>query len=83
MGEKVAFVFEGTLNKELFVGYLRVCLAPALVSGDVVVLDNSSVHTSKSERFWRRLGLRCCFACLFSGFESCRVYVCIYERCLA
>ena len=46
-GEKVAFVFEGTLNKELFVEYLRVCLAPTLGVDDVLVLDNSSVHTSK------------------------------------
>jgi len=46
-GEKIAFVFEGTLNKELFAEYLRVCLAPTLGEGDVLVLDNSSVHTSK------------------------------------
>jgi transposase len=46
-GEKVAFVFEGTLNKELFSEYLRVCLAPSFGEGDVLVLDNSSVHTSK------------------------------------
>jgi len=49
-GEKVAFVFEGTLNKELFVEYLRVCLVPTLGVGDVLVLDNSSVHTSKLVR---------------------------------
>jgi transposase len=46
-GEKVAFVFEGTLNKELFVEYLRVCLSSTLGVADVLVLDNSSVHTSK------------------------------------
>jgi len=46
-GEKAALIFEGTLNKELFVEYLRVCLAPALGVDDVLVLDNSSVHTSK------------------------------------
>jgi transposase len=49
-GEKVAFVFEGTLNKELFSEYLRVCLAPSFGEGDVLVLDNSSVHTSKLVR---------------------------------
>ncbi|MDR2699354.1 MAG: hypothetical protein LBC12_00785 [Nitrososphaerota archaeon] len=32
-GEKVAFVFGGTLNRELFVEYLRVCLVPAFESG--------------------------------------------------
>jgi transposase len=49
-GEKVAFVFEGTLNKELFVQYLRIWFAPALGPLDVLVLDNSSVHTSKLVR---------------------------------
>jgi transposase len=34
----------------LFVEYLRVCLAPTLGVGDVLVLDNSSVHTSKLVR---------------------------------
>jgi transposase len=43
-------VFEGTLNKELFAEYLCVCLSPTLSEGDVLVLDNSSVHTSKLVR---------------------------------
>ncbi|MDR0372788.1 MAG: transposase [Nitrososphaerota archaeon] len=46
-GGKIAFVFEGTLNEELFAQYLRICLVPALGPLDVLVLDNSSVHTSK------------------------------------
>ncbi|MDR2202781.1 MAG: transposase [Nitrososphaerota archaeon] len=49
-GEKVAFVFEGTLNKELFAEYLKICLAPTLGAKDVLVLDNSSGHTSKLVR---------------------------------
>ena len=47
---KIAFVFEGTLNKELFAEYLRICLVPTLGPDDVLVLDNSSVHTSKLVR---------------------------------
>ena len=35
------------MNKELFAEYLRVQLAPTLQKGDIVVLDRSSVHTSK------------------------------------
>jgi transposase len=44
-GEKIAFVFEGTLNKELFAEYLRIWFAPTLGPDDVLVLDNSSVYT--------------------------------------
>jgi len=40
-GEKVAFVFEGTLNKSCLRKYLRVCLVPRLGPLDVLVLDNS------------------------------------------
>ena len=46
-GENVAFVFECTLNKELFAEYLRVCITITLAKDDVIVLDNSSVHISK------------------------------------
>jgi transposase len=40
-------VFEGTLNGDLFVEYVRTCLVPSLGVDDVVVWDNSAVHTSK------------------------------------
>jgi len=39
-------VFDGTLNKEFFAHYIKVCLAPKLSADDVLLLDNSSVHTS-------------------------------------
>ena len=39
-------IFDGTLNKEIFAHYIKICLAPALEPDDVVLLDNSSVHTS-------------------------------------
>jgi transposase len=45
-GEQLPIVFDGTLNKELFAEYIRSQLAPNLKKNDVVVLDNSSVHTS-------------------------------------
>jgi transposase len=41
------FVFEGTLNKELFSVYVQEQLAPSLEKDDVVLLDNSSVHHAK------------------------------------
>ncbi|MDR2699534.1 MAG: hypothetical protein LBC12_01755 [Nitrososphaerota archaeon] len=41
----MAFVFEDTLNKELFVEYLRICLVSTLGPGGCVgAMDNSSVH---------------------------------------
>jgi len=47
-GTQVPLVFEGTLNGELFVEYVRTCLVPSLgEDDDVVVWDNSAVHTSK------------------------------------
>jgi len=41
------FVFSGTLNKELFSEYLKVYLKPNLAEDDILLLDNSSVHTSR------------------------------------
>jgi transposase len=46
-GFDATMVFEGTLNKILFAQYLKSFLAPTLSSGDIVVMDNSSVHTAK------------------------------------
>ena len=46
-GRQIPFVFDGTLNKELFVEYLRTQLAPLLAENSILVLDNSSVHKSK------------------------------------
>jgi transposase len=61
-GEKVAFVFEGTLHKELFAEYLRICLAPTLGPEDVLVLDNSSVHTSNLvKKVLVEFGIKVCF----------------------
>lgn len=37
-------VFDGPINGELFLAYVRFMLAPALKPGDVVVLDNLGSH---------------------------------------
>ena len=37
-------VFEGAINGDLFVAYVRTQLVPALQKGDIVVLDNLSSH---------------------------------------
>lgn len=41
------FAFSGTLNKELFAAYIKTQLKPTLADDDILLLDNSSVHTSK------------------------------------
>ena len=46
-GKMCPLIFDGTLNKELFAGYLRNQLAPMLSPDNVLLLDNSSVHRSK------------------------------------
>ena len=46
-GTMCPMVFDGTLNKELFAKYIRTFLKPTVSSKDTLLLDNSSVHTSK------------------------------------
>jgi len=61
-GDQTPFIFNGTLNKELFADYLRNQLAPTLKEGDTIVLDNSSVHKSKLVRETaKELGLKLLF----------------------
>ncbi len=43
-GTTEALVFQGALNGEMFVKYVKECLAPMLKSGDIVVMDNLSSH---------------------------------------
>ena len=43
-GVRAPMMFKGTLNGGLFGGYVEQVLAPALSSGDIVIMDNSSVH---------------------------------------
>jgi transposase len=46
-GGMCPIVFDGTLNKEIFAYYIKTCLASALCPEDILLLDNSSVHTSR------------------------------------
>jgi transposase len=45
-----SMVLEGGTDGAVFEGYLRQMLVPALGEGDVVVMDNLSVHKSESVR---------------------------------
>ena len=38
------FVLEGAMNGQMFVAYVEQCLVPTLRRGDIVVMDNVSVH---------------------------------------
>jgi len=49
-GERCPLIFKGTLNKYRFAEYLKTHLKPMLSPDDVLLLDNSSVHTSKVVR---------------------------------
>jgi transposase len=43
-GTIVPCVFNGALNGEMFLAYIKQFLAPALLPGDIVVMDNLSSH---------------------------------------
>jgi transposase len=43
-GTTEALVFDGALNGEMFIEYMKNCLGPTLKKGDVVVMDNLSSH---------------------------------------
>lgn len=38
------FVIEGAMNGQMFLAYVKQCLAPTLKRGDIVVMDNLPVH---------------------------------------
>ena len=46
-GTMCPLVFDGTLNKFIFAHYIKSCLKPTLSPENILLLDNSSVHTSK------------------------------------
>jgi len=46
-GTQIPFVFNGTLNSELFKKYVEDFLAPTLLSGDILIMDNLSAHKAK------------------------------------
>jgi putative transposase len=37
---------DGAMNAETFLAYVEQCLVPSLKRGDIVVMDNVSVHKS-------------------------------------
>ena len=43
-GESVPLMFEGTLDGDMFIGYIEHFLAPTLREGDILVLDSASSH---------------------------------------
>ena len=45
--KQVPFMFKGSLNGDVFSVYIKDMLAPTLKKGDIVVLDNLSVHKVK------------------------------------
>ena len=46
-GHTESIVFRGALNRDIFEAYIEEVLAPSLRPGDIVVLDNLSVHKSQ------------------------------------
>ncbi len=43
-------VFDGPVNGERFLAYVKQCLIPTLKQGDTVIMDNLSSHKSKAVR---------------------------------
>ena len=43
-GEMFPLIFEGSLDGELFGEYVASCLSPSLQPGDMVIVDNLSLH---------------------------------------
>lgn len=41
-------VFDGPMNGERFLAYIKQCLAPTLKAGDIVIMDNLSSHKSSA-----------------------------------
>lgn len=59
-GDKNPLVFSGTLNASFFKKYIEEVLFPSLSPNDILLLDNSSVHTARIVR---------------EAFEKCRFKV--------
>jgi transposase len=58
-GTTEALVFEGALNGEMFLGYMKDCLVPTLMEGDIVIMDNLSSHKVKGlEELVKKRGAR-------------------------
>jgi transposase len=49
-GAQAPFAFEGAMNGEAFTVWIEKVLAPTLAPGDIVVMDNLSVHKNAAAR---------------------------------
>ena len=49
-GITAPFVVDGAMNGEIFLTYVERCLVPTLAPGDIVVMDNLSVHKVEGVR---------------------------------
>ena len=49
-GTRAPFVFEGAMDSEIFVAYVKHVLVPELRSGDIVVMDNLKSHKNSHAR---------------------------------
>jgi len=49
-GPCAPWLFDGAMNGEMFVAWVRQGLAPTLGPGDVVILDNLSIHKMRGVR---------------------------------
>ena len=50
-------MIDGAMNREMFDHYIEIQLAPTLLAGDVVILDNLSSHKSlRAARTLREIG---------------------------
>jgi transposase len=49
-GVFAAHSFVGSMNAERFLDWVKTCLVPGLVKGDVVIMDNLPVHHNKKAR---------------------------------
>ena len=43
-GMVAPFVLEGAMNGPMFVAYIKECVVPTLKRGDIVIIDNASIH---------------------------------------
>lgn len=49
-GPQAPFVFDGPLDGDMFEAYVKHVLAPTLVPGDILVMDNLSTHKNQTAR---------------------------------
>ena len=61
------FLYEGTMNTELFLHYLEDVLLPQLASGKTLIMDNASFHKSlKIKELIERFGCKVLFLSPYS-----------------